>query len=193
MYLFTGGGLGAVPSPAIQQALQSASASTGVPYPLLAAVANRESGFNPQAVGSSGEQGLMQIMPATGQQLGLTNPFDPTANATAGAKYLSQLYGQYGDWNTALIAYNEGPGKLASGVIVPASQTYANAILADQSSYGSGSVPDGSSIPADTSRTPLPFDFGVDFPTIPTSGGLSSGAIVGLAAAGIGLLLWAAA
>src|ERR1700730_16461245 len=112
-------GFGALPSPTIQQALQSASGLYHVPRPLLTAVAKAESGFNPGVTSSAGAQGLMQIMPANDATLGVSDPFDSVQSANAGAKYLSQLYGQYGDWGTALIAYNEGPGNLKAKGVFP--------------------------------------------------------------------------
>jgi soluble lytic murein transglycosylase-like protein len=168
-------GLGSTPSPAVSAALSSASASYGVPLSLLTSVAKAESSFNPAAVSPAGAQGLMQIMPATGASLGVSNPFDPTQSANAGAQYLAQLYQQYGDWNTALIAYNEGPGNLASKGVFPASQNYADGILADSGISPStvvdtGSVSD-SSAPVDSS-----------------SAGLSTTALVALGLAAVGIL-----
>lgn len=124
-------GLGSAPSPAVSAALQNASSQTGVPLSLLQALAQQESSNNPSAVSSAGAQGLLQLMPATAASVGVTNPFDPNQNALGGAQYLDSLYKQYGDWNTALIAYNEGPGNLANKGIFPSSQSYADTILAN--------------------------------------------------------------
>src|ERR1700690_3784408 len=151
MYGFRGFGM--APAPNVQSALSSAASTYGVPLPLLTSLAQAESSFNPNAVSSAGAQGLLQLMPATGASLGVTNPFDPVQNANAGAQYLSQMYAKYGDWDTALIAYNEGPGNLASKGIFPSSQTYADSILANAGldSSDSGSTPmDSGSIPLDT-------------------------------------------
>ncbi len=177
-------GFGSSPSPTVQQALQGASSAYGVPLPLLTAVARAESGFNPAVTSSAGAQGLMQIMPANDASLGLSDPFDPVQSANAGAKYLSQLHNQYGgDWNTALIAYNEGPGNLAQKGVFPASQSYADSILADagiaDSTSDGGLAPDPG-MPADSGGG------------IIASDGLSSTAWLGLAAAGAALVLWAA-
>src|SRR5271166_4091361 len=157
MYGFRG--LGATPTPTVSAALASAASQYGVPLNLLTSVAKAESGFNPAAVSSAGAQGLLQIMPANDASLGVTNPFDPVQNANAGAKYLSQLYSQYGDWSTALIAYNEGPGNLASKGVFPSSQSYADSILqnagiSDTSAADTGSV-DASGLPVDMSGAGL--------------------------------------
>jgi len=116
---------------AAQQALANASAAYGVPLNILQAVAQQESSMCPRAVSSAGAQGLMQLMPATAASLGVTNPFDPQQSANGGAQYLAQLFQQYGDWNTALIAYNQGPGALAQNGPYSSSQQYASTILAN--------------------------------------------------------------
>lgn len=174
-------GLGSTPSTSVQAALSAASSKYGVPVSLLNAVAQAESGYNPNAVSPAGAQGLLQLMPATGASLGVTNPFDPTQSANAGAQYLSQLYSQYGDWNTALIAYNEGPGNLASKGIFPSSQSYADSILANA---GLDST-DSTGFPLDTGSGSDPF-VSSDGPVA----GLSGGALLALGIAGIGVL-WA--
>lgn len=152
-----GWGLGALATPPanVAAALQAASTQYGIPVSLLTAVAQQESGpgFNASAVSSKGAQGVMQLMPATGASLGVTNPFDVTQNVNAGASYLSSLYKQYGDWNTALIAYNEGPGNLAKSGPFASSQSYADSILAN-AGMDDSSLPQNVSVstPADASQ-----------------------------------------
>jgi soluble lytic murein transglycosylase-like protein len=76
------------------------------------AVADVESGFNPQAVSHSGAIGVMQLMPSTIQTLRVSNPFDPTENITAGLT-LFKLYSQrYGSVNELLAAYHSGAAHL---------------------------------------------------------------------------------
>lgn len=175
MYGFRGFGM--APAPSVTSALSSAASTYGVPLSLLTSVAKAESSFNPAAVSPAGAQGLLQLMPATAASLGVTNPFDPTQNANAGAQYLSQLYTQYGDWNTALIAYNEGPGNLANKGVFPSSQSYADGILADSGILASTPVDTGS-----VDASGLPIDTSV--------AGLSTGALVGLGIAAV-VLAWA--
>ena len=95
--------------------VSQASKDFGVPKDILNAVIQVESNWNRTAVGTSGEKGLMQIMPGTGRDLGLTNFFDPEANIRAGAKYLSQQYTRFGNWREALQAYNAGAGNIKAG------------------------------------------------------------------------------
>ena len=76
---------------------------------LIRAVIGEESGSRPCAVSSKGAQGLMQLMPATIEQFGVTDPFDPKQNVDAGSKFLKQLLAKYnGDVRLALSAYNAG-------------------------------------------------------------------------------------
>ena len=61
------------------------------------------------AVSSAGAIGLAQLMPGTAAELGV-NPRDPLQNVMGGAKYLSQMINRFGDVNSGLRAYNQGPG-----------------------------------------------------------------------------------
>lgn len=54
-----------------------------------------ESNGNPLAVSPVGAAGLLQIMPATGRELGLLHPFDPLENLDAGVRYLRQQYDRF--------------------------------------------------------------------------------------------------
>jgi soluble lytic murein transglycosylase-like protein len=78
---------------------------------LVRAVMHVESAFNPYARSPKGALGLMQLMPATIQQFGVRNAFDPTDNVRAGVAYLRQLLDRYSNnEELALAAYNAGPG-----------------------------------------------------------------------------------
>lgn len=87
-----------------------ASLKHGVPEVILMAVLKAESNFNPFAVSQKGAMGLMQLMPATGRELGVRNFFDPKENIDAGAKYLASLLKMFHSVELALAAYNAGPG-----------------------------------------------------------------------------------
>jgi soluble lytic murein transglycosylase-like protein len=78
---------------------------------LVRAVVEVESAYNPYARSPKGAAGLMQLMPATAQQFGVKNSFNPEENIRAGVAYLRQLLTRYANnEELALAAYNAGPG-----------------------------------------------------------------------------------
>ncbi|HEX3435168.1 MAG TPA: lytic transglycosylase domain-containing protein [Pseudacidobacterium sp.] len=77
---------------------------------LLASIVKAESGGNPHAVSRAGAQGLMQLMPKTAANLGVSDSFAPDQNVNGGTAYLDKLLKKYHDnLALALAAYNAGP------------------------------------------------------------------------------------
>lgn len=125
--------------------INQAARRWGVSAALVAAVAEAESGFNPNRTSPAGAQGLMQIMPETWAGLynpkdGLPdNPYDARASAFYGAKYLAEVRNQVGD-NVTLIAagYNAGPAAVVRyGGVPPYSETqnYAKRVTRNYQKY----------------------------------------------------------
>lgn len=78
---------------------------------LVRAVIHAESAFNSKALSKKGAQGLMQLMPGTAKDLGVTNAFDIQQNIEGGVKYLAGLLKTFeGNIQLATAAYNAGPG-----------------------------------------------------------------------------------
>src|ERR1700674_3813753 len=102
---------------------------------LINSVIHAESGFNPRAVSPKGAQGLMQLMPRTASELGVTDVFDPGANVEGGTRYLSELLVRYDfDLIKALAAYNAGPERVEKYHGVPPyyeTQAYVAKIVRD--------------------------------------------------------------
>lgn len=121
-----------------KQIIQSASQKYGVDVKLVEAVIKAESNFNPSAVSSAGAEGLMQLMPGTAQDLGVSNSLDPEQNVDGGVKLLRSLLNSYdGNVSLALAAYNAGPGAVNKyGGIPPykETQSYVKKILANYKS-----------------------------------------------------------
>ncbi len=86
----------------------------GLPLRLAAAVVTVESGWRVNARGSSGERGLMQLMPATARMMGARgNLYNPRVNMRAGTKYLNWCYRRARKNVAATIGcYNRGPAKM---------------------------------------------------------------------------------
>lgn len=104
---------------------EEAADTYDVPVQLLKAMGKAESGFDAGAVSPAGAQGVMQLMPATAEALGVSDPFDARSNIMGGARYISDLLNKYdGDMDLALAAYNAGSGNVKKyGGVPPFKET----------------------------------------------------------------------
>ena len=92
------------------------AALRGVPPELADAVAMVETGYRTDAIGTSGEIGIMQVMPATARQLGfsgtLADLFAPSTNIALGVEYLGRAWAvSRGDICRTLMKYRAGLGE----------------------------------------------------------------------------------
>ena len=93
----------------------------------IVAQVQAESAGDPQAVSPVGAQGLLQLMPGTAAELGVTNPFDPTQNLSGGVKYLrkqfealSQVPNQADRLYWAFASFNAGRGYVVKALALAA-------------------------------------------------------------------------
>lgn len=69
--------------------------AVGWDWRLLASVMFQESRFQPRARSWAGAMGLLQLMPATAREVGVTDPWDPEDNVAGGARYFQWLENQW--------------------------------------------------------------------------------------------------
>jgi soluble lytic murein transglycosylase-like protein len=105
----------------------------GVEAVLIKAVILAESGMKPDAVSRAGARGLMQLMPGTARELGVSDSFNAMQNIDGGTRYLAKLLKMFhGDRRLALAGYNSGPSRVKRIMAVPdieETQTYVKRVL----------------------------------------------------------------
>ena len=99
-----------VKSPEVSAIARRSGEAHNLNVALLIAVIRAESAGDVHAVSRAGARGLMQLMPATATQLGVSDSFSPQANVNGGSAYLDRLLTRYHENVVlALAAYNAGP------------------------------------------------------------------------------------
>ncbi len=113
--------------------IHKASETYGVDKDLIIAVIRAESGFDAGVTSPKQAMGLMQLMPETARDLGVTDAYDPEQNIMAGTRYLRGLLDRYnGDVRSALAAYNWGMGNLEKNIGLPTeTRNYISKIMKD--------------------------------------------------------------
>ena len=117
--------------PRYDSIIEQASARHGVDATLVRAVIQVESNYQYRARSPKGAKGLMQLMPATAQQYGVVNPYDPASNIEAGTKHLKALLDRF-PLSLALAAYNAGEAAIQRfGGLPPFAETrtYVDRVL----------------------------------------------------------------
>jgi hypothetical protein len=98
----------------IDGCIRSAAIKHDLPERLVHLVVEAESGYRPQVVSRAGAKGLMQLMPETAKDLGVSDPFNIEQNIEGGVRYLKKMMDRFkGDVGLALAAYNAGPGNVS--------------------------------------------------------------------------------
>jgi hypothetical protein len=119
----------------IDSCIENSALKYNVPKELIQSVIQAESGFRANVVSGSGAMGLMQLMPGTASDLGVSNPFDVEQNIDGGTRYLKKMLDRFdGDVKLALAAYNAGPGAVDKyGGLPPYRETrrYVQRVLND--------------------------------------------------------------
>ena len=116
--------------------IHAAAKETRLPENLLRAMIMQESSGDQGATSHRGAAGLMQLMPDTARTVGVKNLYDPGENIMGGARYLRKMLDRFGDLETALAAYNAGPGNIEKhGGVPPFAETqdYVKRVLAELS------------------------------------------------------------
>lgn len=127
------------------------------PY-LVEAVVKAESDYDPLAISKTGAQGLMQIMPLTGQDLGLQNPFDAKENLDAGIRHLKKLMSKYeNNIDLALAAYNAGEMSVAKYNGVPPYPETLDYIQKIKKYYSQFSLQSNNSTSQSDATKPVPY------------------------------------
>lgn len=119
---------------------------SGVSPSLINAMIHTESAFNPNARSAVGAQGLMQLMPGTAKEMGTSNGFNPEENIRGGARYIAKQIKDFGDLDTALMAYNWGPGNTREWIkagrdpnkVPKETREYLDKVKGRMGAYGTG-------------------------------------------------------
>ncbi len=121
----------------IDNLIEKYSESSNLDPNFVKAVVKQESGYNANATSHCGAMGLMQLMPATAQELGVTNAYDAEQNISGGTKYLEGLMEKFaGNEELALAAYNAGPNAVAKYDGIPPYKETQNYVKNVMASYG---------------------------------------------------------
>lgn len=126
--------------------VQACARQFGVPADLIHSVIRAESANDSRAVSPKGAAGLMQLMPETAAQYGVSDRFDPSENIQGGVKYLKDLVKLFnGKTAEVLAAYNAGQEALKKFKGIPPyaeTRDYIKRVMASYSKpYITGGLP----------------------------------------------------
>jgi len=106
--------------PEVDATILEASERYDIPEPFIRAVIEVESNYKVRALSYKGAMGLMQLMPGTAADMGVTNPYDPYQNIMGGTRFLRILANRFsGDIPKVLAAYHAGGSSVATADGIP--------------------------------------------------------------------------
>lgn len=124
---------------------EDAAGATGLDVALIMGVMRVESGFREDAESSVGAQGLMQVMPSTGDHFGCDDLSDGESNVICGARVLADYVRRVdGDLEYGLAAYNAGlvnAQRWKKAGARPANLDYVRRVLMYSDRYAHGGCP----------------------------------------------------
>jgi soluble lytic murein transglycosylase-like protein len=115
-----------------KQMAMTAAVDLALDPALLFAVISNESDWQARVLSPKGAMGLMQLMPETARNWGVTDPLNPKQNIYAGAKYLKHLLALFKNVSLAVAAYHAGEERtLKAGQVpdIPETQMYVRAVM----------------------------------------------------------------
>lgn len=125
----------------IASIVHSKAQKYGVDENLILAMISQESSFVNGQTSHKGAKGLMQLMPATAKELGVTDVNDPEQNIDAGVRYMKKLLDKYnGNVKLALAAYNAGMGNVRKYGGIPPFKETQNYVSKIYKNYKNGSL-----------------------------------------------------
>jgi len=95
-----------------EDAIRKAAAAFELPVSFFSRLIWQESRFDPKAVSPAGAQGIAQFMPGTARWRGLADPFAPDVALQESARWLRELWSEFGNLGLAAAAYNAGPARV---------------------------------------------------------------------------------
>ena len=100
--------------------IKEAARTYNIPEPFIRAVIEVESAYKIKALSYKGAMGLMQLMPGTAKDMGVTNPWNPYQNIMGGTRLLRILANKFdGDIPKVISAYHAGGGSVSQKGGIP--------------------------------------------------------------------------
>ncbi len=128
----------------VAQLIEKSAENYALDANLVYAVIKAESNFQPNAQSPAGACGLMQLMPGTALEMGVTDIFDPAQNIAGGTQYLARMLELFGgDVRLALAGYNAGPENVKKHKGIPPfreTQDYVQRVLRFHRGFSGGGV-----------------------------------------------------